>query len=105
MRTVRIDKSSDDAHLLIGRALDTTWRRENKTENYVCVPPALIITDSDGATWTFGTNYGAHGEINVLRDEVDVGEFAQFIEYVRGNVVLHGWSGRRVFSRSRKHFI
>jgi len=96
---------SDDKHLLIGRALGETWRRADKTESYVVIPPALIITDSDGGTWTFGTQYNAYGEINVLRNDVDVGEFAQRIEYRRGVVRLFGRAGWRSFSRSRRHFI
>lgn len=96
---------SDDAHLLIGRALGQTWRRESKTENYVCIPPALIITDSDGGTWTFGTEFNTYGEINVLRNDVNTGEFAQRIEYRRGVVKLFGRTGWRSFSRGRRHII
>ena len=96
---------SDDNHLLIGRALGVTYRRADKTEPYVCVPPALVITDSDGGTWTFGTEFNAYGEINVLRNDVDTGEFAQRIEYRGGVVRLYGKGGGRSFSRSRRHFI
>lgn len=96
---------SDDNHLLIGRALGQTWRRADKTESYVVIPPALVITDSDGGTWTFGTNYNADGEINVLRNEADTGEFAQRIEYLRGVVKIFGRSGWKSFSRNRRHFI
>lgn len=96
---------SDDDHLLIGRALGQTWRRADKSESYVVIPPALIITDSDGGTWTFGTEFNVYGEINVLRNDVSVGEFAQRIEYRKGIVRLFGRSGRRSFSRNRRHFI
>lgn len=96
---------SDDDHLLIGRALGVNYRRENKTEAYVCIPPALIITDSDGGTWTFGTEFNAYGEINVLRNDVNMGEFAQRIDYRGGVVRLYGKGGTRSFSRSRRHFI
>jgi hypothetical protein len=96
---------SDDDHLLIGRALGQTWRRADRSEPYVCIPPALIITDSDGACWTFGTAFNAWNEINVLRNDIDTGEFAERIEYRRGIVTLYGRSGRRVFSRNRRHFI
>jgi hypothetical protein len=96
----------DDDHLLIGRALGVTYRRFDKTESdSVVVPPALIITDSDGSTWTFGFTYNVYGEINVLRNDVDTGEFAQRIEYRKGVVKLFGKSGWRSFSRSRRHFI
>jgi hypothetical protein len=96
---------SDDDHLLIGRALGQTYRRENKTDADVVIPPAFLITDSDGAAWTFGSEYNTDGEINVLRNDVDTGEFAQRIEYRRGVVTLYGRSGRKRFSRSRRHFI
>lgn len=96
---------SDDDHLLIGRALGQTFRRNDKTETYVCVPPALLITDSDGAAWTFGTQFNAYGEINVLRNDVDTGEFAQKIEYQRGVVRLFGKYGWKSSSRSRRHII
>jgi hypothetical protein len=96
---------SDDHHLLIGRADGQLFRRENKTESYVVIPPAHLITDSDGAMWTFGFKYDGYGEINVLRNDVDVGEFAQKIEYRKGVVRLFGRAGTRVFSRSRRHFI
>lgn len=95
----------DDDHLLIGRANGVAFKRENKTENYVVIPPAYIITDSDGGTWTFGTEFNTYDEINVLRNDVDTGEFAQRIEYNKGVVTLHGRGGRRSFSRSRRHFI
>jgi hypothetical protein len=97
--------SDDDHHLLIGRANGTTFRRNDKTESYVCVPPAYIITDSDGGTWTFGTEFNTYGEINVLRNDVSVGEFAQRIEYHKGVVRTFGRSGWRSFSRNRRHFI
>lgn len=99
---------SDDAHLLIGRALGRTYRRANKTEPYVCIPPALVITDSDGATWTLGFRYQIHGgeyEFNVLRNDVDTGEMAKRIEYRDGIVRVFGQNGWKSLSRSRKHFI
>lgn len=96
---------SDDDHLLIGRALGQTWRRENKTESYVRMPPALVITDSDGGTFTFGTDYNAYGEINLLRNDVNTEEFVTYAEYLGGVVWLYGRAGRRRFSRNRRHFI
>lgn len=96
---------SDDDHLLIGRANGVVFRRNDKTESYVVIPPAYIITDSDGGTWTFGTEFNVYGEICVLRNDVDTGEFAQRIEYRRGVVRLFSRSGWRSFSRSRRHFI
>jgi hypothetical protein len=96
---------SDDDHLLIGRASGVTFRRENPTDAYVTIPPAWMITDSDGATWTFGTEFNAFGEINVLRNDVNTGEFAQRMDYRNGVVRLYGKAGTRSFSRSRRHFI
>lgn len=93
------------SEFLIGRANGVEFQRENKTESYVVVPPAYIITDSDGGTWTFGTEFNAYGEINVLRNDVSVGEFATRIEYRKGRVWLYGRAGRRHFSRNRRHFI
>lgn len=95
---------SDDDHLLIGRALGQTWRRANVTEAYVSIPPALIIMDSDGAVWTAGRQVSPD-EFIVLRNDLHVGETAQFVEYNNGLVRLFGRTGWRSFSRNRRHFI
>jgi len=101
-------------HLLVGWANGLRYERENKTEAYVAVPPAHIITDSDGAAWTLGTQYVDHGggefEFNVLRNDVDTGETAMRIEYRKGVVKIFGrYAGGRgswkSFSRSRRGFI
>lgn len=103
-----------DDQLLVGTANNLRYERENKTESYVAIPPALIITDSDGAAWTLGTQYidrgGGELEFNVLRNDVDTGETAMRIEYRNGVVRIFGrYSGGRgswkTFSRSRRHFI
>ena len=102
---------SDDAHLLIGRANGNAYRRINKSESGTEIPPAYMITDSDGAVWVLGTEYNpqryGYGvlEFNVLRNDVDTREFASRIIYDRGVVKLYGRDGLRVFSRSRKCFI
>jgi len=99
---------SDDAHLLIGRLGGVTYRRENPTEAYVTVPPALLITDSDGAAWTLGIQYIQHGQVfefNVLRNDVDTGEMASRIEYRRGVVRIYGIDGWRTWGRARRGFI
>jgi len=96
---------NEDRHLLLGWASGQLFRREDKTESYVVIPPAHLITDSDGAAWTFGFNYNGHGEINVLRNDIDTGEFAARIEYRKGQVRIFGKAGWRVFSRNRRHFI
>lgn len=105
---VDTNRSSDDAHLLIGRALGQTIRRENKTEAYVCIPPALYITDSDGAVWTLGTEYVEHPrtyEFMVLRNDKPTGQFAERVEYRNGTIRLFGKDGTRMFSRNKRHFI
>jgi len=71
----------------------------------VAIPPAHLITDSDGAMWTLGFKYNRDGEINVLRNDMDTGEFAVRIEYRKGQVRIFGKTGWRTFSRNRRHFI
>jgi hypothetical protein len=73
------------------------------------------VHDSDGGVFTVGfhydpTCYGVWGkrdilEYNVLRNDVDTGEFASRIVMEDGVVTIYGRSGRRRFSRSRKVFI
>lgn len=106
-------KGSDDAHLLIGKALGEIIRRENRTESYVVCPPACYITDDDGAIFTMGFDYveiGNKYEFIVLRNDVPVGQFAERIEYTRraghsGTVRLFGKDGVRTFSRNKSCFI
>ena len=106
-------KSSDDAHLLIGRALGGTIRRENITESYVVCPPACYITDDDGAIFTMGFDYIEYPfkyEFMVMRNDKPTGQFAETIEYRRsaggaGVVRLFGKDGTRIWSRNKRHFI
>lgn len=78
----------------VGRALGVDYFRELKTEAYVVVPPALIITDERGDTWTLGLKYNRHMEFNVLRNDRSTGEFASKIE----------WNGQRLRIYSRDGF-
>ena len=97
-----------DRHILAGTINGARYERANKTESYVCVPPAFMITDSDGACWTFGAQYAVHNgefEFTVLRNDVDTDEVAKRIEYRKGVVWIFGHYGWKQFSRSRKHFI
>ena len=106
--TINRSKGSDDAHLLIGKALGETVRRENETEAYVCCPPAFYITDRDGAIFTLGFDYIDHGfkyEFMVLRNDRKTGEFAEKIEYRNGVVRIFGKDGTRVYSRNKSRFI
>ena len=111
--TVDRNRSHDDAHLLIGRALGSLIRREDPTESYVCCPPACYITADDGAIFTMGFDYIEYPhkyEFMVLRNDVPTGQFAETIEYRRrsdgsGVVRIFGRDGVRVFSRNRRAFI
>lgn len=97
-----------DKHLLAGTVNGLRYERENKTENDVEIPPAYLITDSDGAMWTFGPQYTIHNgeyQFSVLRNDVDTGEVAKRIVYRRGVVCIFGHYGWKRFSRNRRHFI
>jgi hypothetical protein len=98
-----------DKGILAGVINGVRYERENKSENYVTVPPAFLITDSDGAMWTFGAGqYETHNgefEFPVMRNDVDMKEVAKRIEYVRGRVRIFGHYGWKTFSRSRRAFI
>lgn len=71
------------------------------TESYVSVPPALTITDEQGAIWTLGSMIAPKdktpdGEFafNVLRNGVEIGEIASRIERRNGKVrifTIKGW--------------
>jgi hypothetical protein len=90
-----------DSELLVGRADGATFRRENATESYVEVPPAYVITDSTGATWTLGAHYiqrGATFEFGVMRNDVYVGEMASKIVYRRGKIRIFGADGWRIWT-------
>lgn len=97
-----------DKHLLVGTINGARFERENKTEPYVEIPPAFIITDSDGAAWTFGAQFTVHNgeyEFAVMRNDVDTGEVAKRIVYQKGVVHIFGNYGWKRFSRNRRHFI
>lgn len=97
-----------DRHILSGVINGVRYERADKTEAYVEIPPAFIITDSDGAAWTFGTQYEVHNgeyQFNVMRNDVDTGEVAKRIVYQKGVVSIFGSYGWKRFSRSRRHFI
>lgn len=98
-----------DRDLLVGFINGRRYERQNKTEADVEIPPAFIITDSDGAAWTFGAQYtAAHNseyEFSVMRNDVDTGEVAKRIVYRQGVVCIFGSYGWKRFSRNRRHFI
>lgn len=82
-----------DSQLLAGYHRGVKYVRENKTEPYVSVPPALIITDSNGATWTLGTDYIQKGWAyywGIMRNDKHTGEHACKLEY--RNTKLRAWT-------------
>jgi hypothetical protein len=90
-----------DSELLIGTVLGVKYHRENRTEAYVSVPPALIITDSNGSAWSLGNEYIQRGliyEFNVMCNDKNTGEMAQKIEYRNGQISIYGWDGRRTWT-------
>lgn len=102
-----------DKHMLVGYVQQNgelvRYERENHTENYVVIPPAFVITDRDGASWTLGTEYtpphNGEFELNVLRNGVETGEVAKRIERDGGRIRIHGHYGRKTWSRAGKCFI
>ena len=74
------------------------------TEPYVSVPPALVIRDNEGATWTLGFDYDEREwrtgryEYDIVRNGRPTGEFGQVIEFRQGKVIIYGANGRRVFN-------
>lgn len=95
-----------DSELLKGSADGIVYLRENATEPYVEIPPAYIITDSSGATWTLGAHFVQRGwqfEFSVLRNDIDTGELASRIVYQRNKVRIWTRDGWKVWTG--KHFI
>jgi hypothetical protein len=93
--------SFKDSILLTGAINGTRYERENPSESYVEIPPAYVITDERGGMWSFGTEYVLHDgefEFNVIRNDVDTGETAKRIVYLRGRVRIFGRDGWRVWT-------
>ena len=72
------------------------------TESYVCVPPALVIRDNEGASWTLGFRRGETStgefEFDVVRNGVDTGETACRIEKRAGKIRIFGAAGWRTWT-------
>lgn len=95
-----------ESGLLLGRAIGQTFVRNDRTESYVVIPPALLITDTNGTAWTLGTEYNIHMEFEVLKNDRGTGEFASRIEYRAGQLKIYGREyGSKVLSHNRRHFI
>lgn len=80
----------------VGRLHGVPYYRVRKSEAYVEIPPALLITDERGDSWSLGFEYLQHGDrisFNVLHNDVDTGESAEKIVYQQGRVRIFGWYG------------
>lgn len=96
-----------DPYLLHGRAEGQTYTRESRTDKFVSIPPAFVITDETGATWIFGQDYveerGRYW-FAVLRNDVDTGEMAERVEYrparhgKQGQVAIYTRLGRKIWN-------
>jgi hypothetical protein len=81
------------------------------TEPYVSIPPALVIRDSEGATWTLGFDYderewrGGRYEYDIVRNGRKTGEFGRVIEFRRGKVRIFGAEGWRTWNGKRHCFV
>src|ERR1043166_1348543 len=85
----------------VGRLNGHKFFRTHKTESYVEVPPALLVTDQRGDTWSLGNEFAQHGErfsFNVIRNDRDTGELAERIVYQGGRLFIYGWYGRKVWN-------
>lgn len=72
------------------------------SENYVSIPPALVIQDGEGNLWTLGFDEGGwrtgEFEYDVVRNAQKTGEHACRIEYRAGKVRIFGSGGWRTFN-------
>jgi len=82
----------------VGKVYGERYYRERKTESYVEIPPALLITDERGDAWTLGARYNDDFEFTVLRNDIWTGEFASRIEYRGGRLRIFGKAGTRTWS-------
>lgn len=85
----------------VGRVYGVNYFRTHKTEAYVEIPPALLITDERGDAWSLGSEFVGTGynlEFNVVRNDVSTDEFAKKIVYRGGKVRIYGQAGWRVWN-------
>jgi len=82
------------------------------TETYVSIPPALTITDPQGAVWTLGwqrapREQSPEGEFafNVLRNGRDTHEFASRVERRNGKIRIFTHCGWKVWGRGGHEFL
>src|SRR5262245_47889811 len=85
----------------VGTLMGQTYFRTHKTENYVEIPPALIITDERGDTWSLGHEYTQLSDRffwNVIRNDQDTGEQAERIVMRNGRITIFGHYGKKNWS-------
>jgi hypothetical protein len=85
----------------VGRLLGEQYKRTFKTDNYVCIPPALLITDERGDTWSIGSDYIQDGQRfywGVIRNDKHMDEHAERIEYKAGRVRIYTTLGPKVWN-------
>lgn len=70
----------------VGVANGVPFFRARRSENAVRVPPAYIITDERGDTWTIGWRHDQRMEWDIVRNGQSTGEFASCIEMAAGVV-------------------
>ena len=116
LRFLRISVGADcitDKALLVGTIGGVAQVRANKTESSVCIPPAFIITDSDGAAWSLSEEeyaplpiHNGRFQFLVMRNDINIDNaYASVIEYRNGQVRIYGDYGVKTLSRDRRHFI
>ena len=75
--------------------------RTRVTESYVEVPPACIITDERGNTWTIGPGYAQHGDVfywDVMCNDRNMGELARKMVWQGGRLYIWTYQGRKVWN-------
>ena len=85
----------------LGRLHGQPYYRVRKSEAYVEIPPALLITDECGDSWSVGFEYFMHGDrihYNVIHNDQDTGEYAEKIVYQNGRVRIFGWYGWKTYN-------
>jgi hypothetical protein len=85
----------------VGQLMGQQYQRQHKSESYVEIPPALLITDERGDTWSLGYEYTTHGQRfnwNVIRNDKETGEQAERIVYRNGRVKIFGWYGWKAWN-------
>jgi hypothetical protein len=82
----------------VGIADGQKFFRQDRTEADVEVPPAYIITDGRGDTWTLGVRYNRDYEFDVCRNDASTGEFASKIVMQRGQVRIFTRTGWKAWS-------